>query len=90
MSSETEESDRDFLLYIELHCDTDLALFSSAHCHRFLRIAGVPDEQHPFMYPKAFYGMKRYNISDLLKTAWENVRAAEFAASGSNCMGAGI
>lgn len=86
----SEDSDRDFLGYVELHCDTELALFSSHDCHRFLRLAGVADESHPQLRPRGFYGMHRYDISDLLKKAWDGVRAREFAQSGMNCLGAGI
>lgn len=84
------DTDLDFLGYVELHCDTELALFSSNDCHRLLRLAGVQDDLHPPMSERGFYGMHRYDISGLLKTAWDRLHAEEFAKSGTNCLGAGV
>lgn len=40
----TLESDRDFLLYVDLHSETERALFSREHANRLLKLAGEPEQ----------------------------------------------
>jgi len=64
------DNDEQFLGYVEIHSETDRALFHINDVNRFLKLAG---DNRRVTYPE-FIAMHSYDINDLLIQARKNVR----------------
>jgi hypothetical protein len=69
-------SDREFLSYVEIHSETELALFHRNHVNRLLRLAGKPEQ--PGL--PALVSIYRYTAQPLVKQARDRIAAAEAAS----------
>lgn len=71
MRREPEWTDEFLLGYVELHSESELALFSLAHVNRLLRLAG--DSRYPLKKP-AFLRVDRWTAKPLVEAARERLK----------------
>lgn len=65
-------TDKAFISYVEIHSQTDRALFSAADCRRLFELAGK-DFPEPSLPGGAFRAMHDYDIAETLAAARRNV-----------------
>lgn len=58
-------TDEEFLSYVAIHCETDLALFHRDHANRLLRLAGLPERSHL----PVFVGIRKHTALPLVERA---------------------
>ena len=60
-------TDEQLIGYAQLHCQTDLKLFSVGHIKRLFELAGEPVPEVCTRYPKAFRSMDEETVEALVK-----------------------
>ena len=76
-------NDNEFLGYVDIHSETDRALFSMSHVRRLHVLAGVdlPFDERCYGLDQCFLTMDRYYAKPLTLKARERIRAKIVATS---------
>ncbi len=71
-----DDSDDGFLIYVDLHADTELALFSKQHVIRLLKLACVKPGEYSFPN-RSFISVPAHVARPLIRRARRNLKRLE-------------